>query len=691
MADMATGSMALWPKLRRRASKGCKALKAKGKQNPYASLGLEKFAVVYAELQARRDSMAEKVGAPVSMVRFLSRSAHSHTTALFSQASSGKVKTPCEEDTIPVVVYLKPSPEGISKSGKQRSTVPVKEPENSILEDDKTVVKPLEEVSLRRDDCVSVLTPRTSAEVTLDREISLKDAFPILPLRGERSLKRRGQQQVYFREKRWRHVTKSAVVLAVSVIVYTVNRVADVGGSALGALSFGIVVRRWRKSKQFMSRLFAAIAKFIIGPLHSHITSLGVSRRLSIVPTTSISNHEDTEYSNVDTGARMSACCSPAQRSPIFAFPVSSPNFSLSSSLPSPSSPNVIEPAVNSLCEDHSKVCRTDSAPILSASPRSDASSPRCSVERANKLSHFKDKIFKSFPLNRAVSNEREIACCASSSSLSEGVYGSFPRSEVPEGRSSSPIAENENRGLNVDDPVVKKKSFLQRRSLSRIDDNARERSDGTLSSPRTLQFAKLRISISRLDDDVNNTSTLQNSPRFLRLGKLRISTSMKDSPRKVEDDYVNSRAQCSSPGRGKGNVYLPHTDCSNAEISPPRRSGLSVEGKSPAQQQEGSKLNQLRNHEGCDARLLVTLLVSMLFLLVGRVPAILATTVTLLIFSHFDKVRNSRGVRREGDGSRRALEASRKLRKSQSVLSPHSGGSSYSPRHWSPRSRLVG
>ena len=690
MADITPGSMALWPKLRRRASKGCKSWKAKGKQNPYASLGLEKFAVVYAELQARRDLMAEKVGAPVSMVRFLSRSAHSHTTALFSQVSSGKVKSPCEEDTIPVVVYLKSSPEVNSKSGNQRSTVPVKEPENSILEDDKTVGKPLDEVSLRRDDSLRMLPARTSAEVTLEREISLKDAFPILPLRGERSLKRRGQQQVYLREKRWRHVTKSAVVLAVSVIVYTVNRVADVGGSALGALSFGIVVRRWRKSKQFMSRLFAAIAKFIIGPLHSHITSLGGNRRLSFVPTTSICNHEDTEHSNVGTGTRRSACCSPVQRSPIFA-PVSSPNSSPSFSLPSPSSPNVIEPAVTSLCEDHSKICRTDSAPILSASPRGDASSPPSSVERANKLCHFKDKIFKSFPLNRAVSSEREIACCASSSSMSEGIHGLFSRSEVPEGRSVSPTAENENRGLNVDDPVVKKKSFLQRRCLSRIDDNARERSDGTSSSPRTLQFAKLRISISRLDDDINNTSTLQNSPRTLRLGKLRISTSMKESPRKVEDEYVNSRAQCSSPGRGKGNVYFPYTDCSNAEISPARRSGLSVEGKSPVQQQEGSRLAQPKNQEGCDARLLVTLLVSMLFLLVGRVPAILATTVTLLIFSHFDKARNSRGVRREGDSLRRALEASRKLRKCQSVLSPHSGGSSCSPRHWSPRSRFVG
>lgn len=687
MADVAPGPMALWPKLRRRASKGCKSWKAKGKQNPYASLGLEKFAVVYAELQARRDSMAEKVGAPVSMVRFLSRSAHRHTTALFSQASSGKVKSPCEDDTIPVVVYMKPPYEADSKSGRQRSTVPVKEPENSILEDDKTVVKPLEEVSLRGDDSVRVLPARTSANVTLEGETSLKDAFPILPLRGERSLKRRGQQQVYLREKRWRHVTKSAVVLAVSAIVYAVNIVADVGGSALGALSFGIVVRRWRKSKQFMSRLFAAIAKFIIGPLHSHIASLGGRRRLSSVPTTSISNHEDTEHSNVGTGARMTACCSPVQRSPSFAFPVSSPYCSPSSSPSFPSSTKSIEP----FREYHSKVCRTDSAPMLSASPRIDASSPPSSVERANKLSHFKDKIFKSFPLNRAVSNEREIECCASSSSMSEGIDGSFSRSEIPEGRSSSPIAENENRRLNVDNPVVKKKSFLQRRSLSRIDDIARERSDSTSSSPRTLQFAKLRISISRLDDNINNTSTLQNSPRTLRLGKLRISTSMKDSPRTVEDDDVSSRAQCSSPGRGKVNVYLPHTDCSNTEISPPRRSGLSVEGKSPVQQQEGRRLNQRLNHEGCDARLLVTLLVSMSFLLVGRVPAILATTVTLLICSHFDKARNSRGVRREGDSLRRALEASRKLRKSQSVSSPHLGGSSFSPRSWSSRSRLVG
>nr|PNR40763.1 hypothetical protein PHYPA_018166 [Physcomitrium patens] len=90
MAEISSGSkLSLWPKLKKKiGSAAKKTTKKKQKVNPFASQGLEKFAVLMSELQAKKASLVDKTGNSVSAARYLSRSAQEWTATTLARTAS---------------------------------------------------------------------------------------------------------------------------------------------------------------------------------------------------------------------------------------------------------------------------------------------------------------------------------------------------------------------------------------------------------------------------------------------------------------------------------------------------------------------------------------------------------------------------------------------------------------------------
>lgn len=743
MADLLPNPTPLLPKLRRR-SRGSKGGKGKGKQTPYASRGLEKFALVVAELQARRASMAEKDGTPVSVVSFLSRSAKDWTTDSFTQtlwrAEKNKLE-PFLDEVAPVVV----------KWADEHTVHPtvsedVSVPASADFLSSRSQVsmnsgEHFDEARHSEGDCQRCESLQESREsnrgdsflntssVLLSRETTSMAAFPELGLRGIRSRRR----PMYVLEKRWKQSSETFVTMVVTLGVFFVKRVADLGGSVLAALSFGVVIRRWGRGKKYVSRLFFAIVKYVLEPWHSYVSAMAKKCLLST------SNERD-----IDAGARglsISPMLEHENLDSHFVLPL----ISADSPPPSPSmllSANQKD-SITSPPSESSPVCDTTSAPV---SPRNRVSSPPSSVESssptASKLNQFKSKIFRSFPLNKSVQRERDLRFTAPSTSNSVDSLESFGCSERwdSDTASSMSISEYPNSISRDDLSTKKKKYFLQRRSLSRNDaeePSGKENLESNRpSSPCRSRFSNLRINTSVIPapeatsspssplvrlGKLRSSTSMKDSPKStvkgerpsspcksglgklrmsftqkdnpeivltpevtsspsspsIRLGKLRISTSMKDSPKSLEKGEQRPGSPCKS---GLGKLRISFSQKEATEIKPKR----SVHSNA-----DKTVVPQSKKHYGDEVWLVGILLVSLLVLSFGRVPAILATSFAVLFVAWLDKMRHRGGVGRESDSARRALEASWKLRKSSTPVSPRLA-SPRNPWSGSPRSSFA-
>ena len=649
-------SLDFWPKLRRRI-KERKLRKAKSKFNFNATQGLEKFSVVYAELQARRDAMVERIKAPVLIIRYMSRSSRQPALSNDSEVSKDVVVASdhCHEERVSFLSSSEVFSEAdVNKSNPKDATVQflageidfgrqggecvANESVDSVEESvdfDKSLEVDQQGVGLVFKRCDSSISSRGVGA----REILLSDSFGRMESRGRKG-SRSCRRSMCGREKRWRQVKRTAVTFFV-IFGIIAEKSANLAGSILAALLLG-VISPCRRGKQHLCRLLSDLVIYLQGHLYTYISGLA-SKRL------------DSGISHVEEEKK----CHTEASSPSLATRPGSPCLaSNASSLP---------------------VVGTSVSPEPCTRLFSSATSPESCSSPSNKLSQLKTKMLKSFSHNKSSRDFRahRASSMPPNPTGCENYHESLgSRSERWASNSATAVEDIEVRSISPLDGVMKKKSFLQRRSMS-------GNNDEVSSSFSKSRFGNLRVNISHSRDDFVTTSPADSS-RSLCIGNLRISTSMKESPRRSVG-FCSTRP-C-SPRECKQRANTSTMESSRMENATPRHSGLNVASPFPAEL--GAAIRGMKQRHKHEAFLLLIFLVALLFLILGRAPAVLATSLTLMFLSQLDRFQQSGGTDRDKDHSRHSMPISRKLRTSESSIfsprlaSPHT---LCSPRSKTPR-----
>lgn len=655
-------SLELWPKLRRRI-KECKTPKAKSKFNSYAFQGLEKYSVVHAELQSRRDSMVERIGPPVSMVRSMSmvssRCVVPNNSEIVEDVAMASNNC-CDGSVSPVSsseMFFEADVNQFNTEYAKTSSVvgnvdTVRESRGSIT----NKLVDFTEDALDLDESVK-MKAEDDFKLVFTREILSKDGFGGLELRGRKGLRSR-RRSLCGRERRWRQVKKTAVTFVV-ILGIMAEKSANLAGSILAALMLG-VVSPCRKRKQQFFCLLSDIVKHFQGYLHAYLSGLA-SKRL------------DFGHSQVQK-------CSQEDSSP--SLPIPQQNSASAEASHSPQMSIASRDLASSLlvvgAPTSPEACSRPVSPAIS--PMGNARSPTTYAERSsspsNKLNQFKTKMLKSFSPNRSAGDFRS----HSFKSMPPNPTGcDFVQESVDsqsERWSSTLDTGVEDLGIrctSLPDRVMKRKSFLERRSMLRNNDNGFNTSDTRSSSFSRSRFGSLRISISHSRDDFGTTSPADSS-RSLRIGSVRISTSMKESPRRSFDTSNN---RPSSSGEWKQRASVSSMEGLKVENVTPRQSQSSVASPFPAELGE-RRVSEMKRRHKHEAFLVAIFLVVLLFLIVGRAPAVLATSISVMFLCQLDKLQQSGGAGWDKDASRRSTSISRRLRTSESTY--------FSPRTSSPR-----
>lgn len=659
--DSGAPIMDLWPKLRRR-SKGCKSKKGKSRLSSYTTRGVEKFSVIYAELQARRDSMVEKMAAQVSMVRSMSKSMRSRSVDsnyLQKDMSSSFAVGHAYEEEVSTAVSESISTEDISKLDTDSTVDTVVDNMDATDQGCHSMIgAPVSFTEQISNSDELVVMDSENIESLVKRESSLSHPYCQLDFRGGKGVSTR-RRSIGKRERRWRLVDRTSVVFII-VLAVVVEKTSNLPGSMLGVLYLGVVVP-YRIGTQYLP----GISKFLQVLLHSHLSALATKRldHSTLQVEEGRPNDADRVSSRHSTLLRQNSSLFSTVASPHSSPP--SPRFSSFASENLTAVPSV---------GDRPEICESSSQPTsLEVSPASSSSlslhTEKC-ASPSNKLSQFKAKLMKSYPRNKTGSDIKDRVFSMSSNHLNRKSTGFCESvgSHPERVDSCSSVALEVPDGRSTREPGMKKKSFLQRRSASRHGDGDSDISSSRTSSFSRSRFANLRVSVSH-SHGVFDTTSPAYSPHTLRIGSFRISASMKESPRRSLD--IGSLKPC-SPGNGK--VKSNKMDSMRGDHATPRQSGLGIPSPSPftADMHEARKKCELKKCHKHEAWLAVILLVALLFLLVGRASAVLATSVSFMFLSQLDKFKNSGGAGWDRDASRRAMSISRKLQTS-SYLSPHS------------------
>jgi hypothetical protein len=637
----------LWPRLRRHVRRDGR--KKKRKENPYASRGLETFSQLVAELQEKRLAMVDKTTKSASAVRSLSKSAQEWTALALSRTASKRISSSRTE----VVSQAPPPPDARSMPQASAGNT----------------------ASGTKEECKK--SPRqeamTGAEEAgfLDAEHrAAEEIAELLPLKVMRrvvmsSRKRRGV--VCVREKKMAAASSSSKSSAVAVLVavgaFFASKRAEIGKQVAAVLTFSIVIQRWPNDGKLYTRfIFSAMASYLLYPLHSYLSAVRVPKRLTIGSGSLLRKVEGEEEGQEKKKKTSPPEAGTTTASPIdqqehqdqqnnASFVASPPSFHDSSSAPF----SIPRPAAAA------EINNSPSSTILPISPTnseegSGGGSPSTNLRKKLSLK-LKSRFVKSLSSsNLAPGNTppdspgspTTAAASGSSKQLSALGGGGSP--------TLSPIsaAGTENSDSDTASSSSAPSSSSSQQQCWEDDAVCRLPKIGkSFSFSRKLMRARSESPIKKLEET---------SQRGVFVSE---STGCLQSPR--SSSRLN---RMSSPPPALNEVQTFTTQACASGLQTIKTSFLQrVEDKREMKMYisfASSSCSEVR-----EIWPLFGFLVSLLFLLLGQVPAILATSLFFLVLSQLQKLRSSRGQGQDRDVTRRAMEASRKLNIASSPVSP--------------------
>ncbi|CAM6035837.1 unnamed protein product [Sphagnum compactum] len=636
----------LWPRLRRHVRR--EGRKKKRKENPYASRGLETFSQLVAELQEKRLAMVDKTTMSVSAVRSLSKSAQEWTALALSRTASKRISSSRTE----LVSQAPPPPD--ARSMPQASA-------GNTASGTKEECKqsPRQEAMTGAEEGGFLYPEHRAAE----------EIAELLPLKVMRrvvmsSRKRRGV--VCVREKKMAAASSSSKSSAVAVLVavgaFFASKRAEIGKQVAAVLTFSIVIQRWRNDGKLYTRfIFSAMASYLLYPLHSYLSALRVPKRLTIGSGSLLRKVEGEEEGQEKKKKKSPPEAGTTTASPIdqqehqhqqnnASFVASPPIFHYSSSAPS----SIPRPAAAA------EINNSPSSSILPISPttseeRSSGGSPSTNLRKKLSLK-LKSRFVKSLsssnlaPGNTPPDSPGSPSTAAASGSSKQlsalGGGGSPTLSPISAAgtensdsdtasSSSTPSSSSSQQQWWEDDAVCRLPKIGKSFSFSR-----------KLMRPRSESpIKKLEETSQRGVFVSESTGCLQSPRRSSRLNRM-------SSPPASNEVQTFTTQACAS-----GLQTIKTSFLQTVEDKREMKLHISLASSSCSEVREIWPL--------CG------FLVALLFLLLGQVPAILATSLFFLVLSQLQKLRSSRGQGQDRDVTRRAMEASRKLNIASSPGSP--------------------
>jgi hypothetical protein len=547
--------MSLWPRTLRRnckAAEGKRKKKSSRKENPYASTGLETFAVVVTELQAKKKQLR-------------------------LTGTTGVV-----EKTI--------------------SELSSKAPESDKNEEGK--VMDMEDVAKgggsgggnRQEDCAQ---QEAAAAATGCVHREAEGGIFELPWKMSAASKKRRGGLTCVRSKT---ACKAPSAMLVAVGTFLASKRAEFRKGIAAAMTFSIVIRKWRNGKLYGRFIFSAMASYFLGHLqHSYLFFQQSPKHLTFGSPSGLRiKLQDEQPKKLGSAATMEQQ-EQEQKCSSFEFPIL---LTGSSSSPPPS-PIRLVPAATEM-----KSPRTHpvSSPKTSSKGGSNASPSRNDLGRKLLSWRLKSRLMKSFH-------------------LSKGAAESLP--------DLSPTIKTENSDSDA--------------ASSQCDAAA---ASSPKKSGNRFSFSRKPKASSEFPKVAENRSSHRKSKRSGR------AAIMSNAQTTNEVQSFTTMACASSGLRNIKTSFLPTT----ATIGDRKEmlkmcSASSVSSSSSLERGGGG---------GGEMWLLCGLLIALLFLLMGQVPAILVTSVFFLVLSQLQKWRSSRvgqAGRDQKDVTRRTLEeASRKL-----------------------------
>jgi hypothetical protein len=254
--------------------------KKRRKENPYASTGLDRFAILVEELQAKRLAMVDKTAMSVSAVRSLSKSAQEWTASTLSTRTTAtkrssriteqqlllsKAPDAATRNEVSFQVAQKTEEEGAKQEGQQQQEGRMIQ-QQECAHESSVVVAPREEADSR-----GVITSEIAAELVPPLKMTKRTIKTARRMGGRTggSLGLRGSC-VLLRDKA--AASKAAVAVLVAVGAFFASKRAEWGKHVADAMSFSIVIRRWRHGKLYARFMFSAMASYVLTHLHSYLS-----------------------------------------------------------------------------------------------------------------------------------------------------------------------------------------------------------------------------------------------------------------------------------------------------------------------------------------------------------------------------------------------------------------------------------
>ena len=694
----------LWPKLKKKLSSGGggeggkkkriygnantnKKKKSSKQPNPYSTHGLDKLAVVVAELQAKKTSLVDHTGNSVAAARSLSRSAQEWTaTTLARTASRGRRSnnnTPKETSTSPSLSSTTQSP---SPSFSRSSELLLLQcsPQSSVgntehidfsqsfsfaaPSDEPAIVGELsaddDDVGLGRDEMADDEIAAMAERRSDPQEVGCSGSSVVvgiasLPSKGSICLNKKGRG---LKGKGWR-----ALAVLVALGAYIASHTANFVNPLAAAMSFSVVIRRWHKGKMYAKFVFF---RYFLTPLQTYITAHSPRRVLAILPARSVEvNVEKEEARDVDSqlssrGFELHPKAETTDeiastthvRNPSFVFPV----------LPLGSMP----PSPMRLAAPSSMLAPSHSAPATLASllaTTEDEITPALVEAEVTSSPGF-----RRFPLSPASAIEREGA--SPTRRLARKILLKLKPRKSSKASVSDDVATGEDDAFSstAESPIQSGATtpFSGSESGSPMFSPSPSPPPSRVSSPerhhRKFPFSRkakgksvlannnTNDAASSADGGEQNHDTEQKHPKALE----RRSSGNKRCILRRDKGPVDH-----GHGRGGNNGNRKSVLCRMA-------SGDSIDyapttSQAPAVPELSSSLQPGAPEEAKEKNVevwpMVGLLVTLLFLMVGKFPAIVATSCFFIVLSTRDKSHH----RPLGRATGRPLEAARKLNRS--------------------------
>lgn len=691
----------LWPKLKKKLSSGkgeeagnkkwihgnASKKKSSKQPNPYSTHGLDKLAVVVAELQAKKTSLVDHTGNSVAAARSLSRSAQEWTattlvrTASRGRRSSSSSSSNTQKETSPPqssttqspspsfsrpseLLFLQCSPQSSVGNTEvvdfsQSFSFAASSDEPAIVGELSAAAAADDDVGLGRDrmadDEVAAMAERRSDP---SQEVGCSGSPEVvgiasLPSKGSICINKKGRG---LKGKGWRAL---AVLMALGA--YIASHTANFVNPLAAAMSFSVVIRRWHKGKMYAKFVFF---RYFLTPLQAYITAHSPRTVLAILPARKAEvDVEKEEAADVDSqfssrGSKLHpkadsttdevvATTTTHVRNPSFGFPV----------LPLGSMP----PSPMGMAAPSSLLAPSVSAPAtlvsLLATSDDEITPARVEVEVSTSAG------FRRFPLSSASSMEREGA--SPTRRLARKILLKLKPRKSSKASLPDDVARREDEGLSstADSPVMS--GATTPFSGSEPGSPMFSPSSSRVSSPerhhRKFPFSRKPKGKSSLanDDDASadggeqNLASEQKHPKALE----RRSNGNKRCILR-RDRGAPDHGHASGGSNASRKLPLCRTapaDSVDAPTTSQAAAGLELGSSSqPGAGEEAKEKN-------VEMWPMVGLFVTLLFLMVGKFPAIVATSCFFIVLSTREKPHH----RPLGRGTGRALEAARKLNRS--------------------------